>query len=442
MDGGKQLSINGHQQMSLFGDSYENSNEPEFDLLDSSWPKHQTREFFPNTLIVDFSHFVNYLAQQPIQLTKKKEYIPAKHLTEINKRLTIKANDVTKHSQQEYYPYIHFFYHMALAARLIKKESTDSNITYVKLTKRWNKFNQLTNTEKYIFLLETFWIDMDWALTSDVHYNPIHLMIEDVFSKLLNKNSSLQLNNKYSLLYRYTRYWNHFFLYLEWLGIWVCESDIEEIKRSHKKNYYYAKSITLTSFGEKVIPILLKERPPQLWNIPFRRETGEVNPIPGTELDTTEHCLDQTNDLKQQEPTSFYKAFVKIFPKGSLQKTLPRRNCQFIPGLYTFKITDSNKSWREVTLTSKDTMEDLHQFILQSFGFDDDHLYSFFMDGKKWSKVSIVSPFDHSGDPIASQVTIGSVGLYAGQRFMYLYDYGDEWIFIITVEHITEHNES
>lgn len=28
-------------------------------------------------------------------------------------------------------------------------------------------------------------------------------------------------------------------------------------------------------------------------------------------------------------------------------------------------------------------MEDLHIIILDAFGFDDDHLYSFFMDGEK-----------------------------------------------------------
>lgn len=75
---------------------------------------------------------------------------------------------------------------------------------------------------------------------------------------------------------------------------------------------------------------------------------------------------------------------------------------------------------------------------MKAFEFDDDHLYSFFMDGKKWSNHSIVAPFDSSGHPVASDVTIGGAGLYAGQRFMYLFDYGDEWQFTITVTHINE----
>lgn len=50
----------------------------------------------------------------------------------------------------------------------------------------------------------------------------------------------------------------------------------------------------------------------------------------------------------------------------------------------------------------------------------------------------IVSPLDNSGDPNAAEITVGSIGLHPGQRFMYLFDYGDEWTFTITVGQIQE----
>lgn len=60
------------------------------------------------------------------------------------------------------------------------------------------------------------------------------------------------------------------------------------------------------------------------------------------------------------------------------------------------------------------------------------------MDGVKWSNLSIVSPGDHSGNPNAAETTIGSVGMHRGQRFLYLFDYGAEWTFTVTVDDIQE----
>ncbi|MEN1967515.1 hypothetical protein WMZ97_05485 [Lentibacillus sp. N15] len=89
-------------------------------------------------------------------------------------------------------------------------------------------------------------------------------------------------------------------------------------------------------------------------------------------------------------------------------------------------------------MSATHTMEDLHHTILQAFQFNDDHLYSFFMDGKKWSHNCIVSPLDDGGGQNAASITIGSIGMHPRKRFLYLYDYGDEWIFTITVDHIQD----
>src|SRR5699024_1628331 len=151
----------------------------------------------------------------------------------------------------------------------------------LEITGRWNDYKQLTDTEKYFFLLETFWVDLNWADILNQNTNPIILVIEDIFTKLLDTK---QLQLKKSLLARLTYNWNYFFLYLEWFGLWVCETDIENIESANRKTEYYVNSILLTPFAEKIVPILLNDRHPQVWNIPYRRENGEVNPIPGSKL--------------------------------------------------------------------------------------------------------------------------------------------------------------
>ncbi len=55
------------------------------------------------------------------------------------------------------------------------------------------------------------------------------------------------------------------------------------------------------------------------------------------------------------------------------------------------------------------------------------------MDGKKWSDDCITSLFDDYGHSQANKVQVGDLPLESGQRFFYLYDFGDEWMFTVEV---------
>jgi hypothetical protein len=57
------------------------------------------------------------------------------------------------------------------------------------------------------------------------------------------------------------------------------------------------------------------------------------------------------------------------------------------------------------------------------------------MDGIPWSDEKFTSPYEDEG-PYADEVRIGELGLVKGQTFLYLFDYGDEWRFRVTLEEI------
>ena len=89
--------------------------------------------------------------------------------------------------------------------------------------------------------------------------------------------------------------------------------------------------------------------------------------------------------------------------------------------------------------------------IQEAFDFDADHLYSFFMSGKAWdiSDFEYYHPEADGGPPEANMrtlfslirgskpeprlpattVRIESLNLEPKQKFLYLFDYGDEWQF-------------
>ncbi|WP_188725856.1 hypothetical protein [Lentibacillus populi] len=278
----------------------------------------ENRKVFPSSLVIDFDRFMNYAEHQSIQLGSSGKCISAEHLPAINERFIEHQKDITNNKHQEQYPYIHLFYYLASSGKLLKKTSNPLNKRQLQVTERWNMYQRLTDTEKYLFLLETFWVDTNWAKLLNQPINFVHFLLPDLLTKLIESKTRNFLLNEDSLLTNLITEWNYFFLYLEWFGIWVCETN------EQTRHDYFPKQITLTIFGKNVAPILLKSRNLGKWNIALRCEYGEVDPIPGSSFpDFPNDKFPIKSNNRDHRPQHFYEAFTHLFPKRDLQTTLP-----------------------------------------------------------------------------------------------------------------------
>jgi Plasmid pRiA4b ORF-3-like protein len=94
---------------------------------------------------------------------------------------------------------------------------------------------------------------------------------------------------------------------------------------------------------------------------------------------------------------------------------------------------DARKIWREIELRADQTLADLGGLIPSAFGFDDDHLWSFFLSGKPWDRASeyayLTEPsvLGEASKRNADRLRVRDAP--AGREFLYLFDYGDEWHF-------------
>ncbi|MBR1623000.1 MAG: hypothetical protein IJ675_03730, partial [Pseudobutyrivibrio sp.] len=79
------------------------------------------------------------------------------------------------------------------------------------------------------------------------------------------------------------------------------------------------------------------------------------------------------------------------------------------------------------------TLDDLADLILESVGFDDDHLYDFEIDGEYYERMP--SDFDPCEK---SNVKIYSTSLKKGTKFFFNFDYGDCWRFEIKVAKVID----
>jgi hypothetical protein len=135
---------------------------------------------------------------------------------------------------------------------------------------------------------------------------------------------------------------------------------------------------------------------------------------------------------------TFLSPFLSCFPKSSVDLSsintilFEQDEVNFESRVFDFKVSLGKKCYRILRCLPDHTFEQLHLAIQKAFNFADDHLYSFFLDGKRFSYNVINSPHGME-PPYSHEVLISDARLRPKQRILYLFDYGDEWQFDVTV---------
>jgi hypothetical protein len=96
---------------------------------------------------------------------------------------------------------------------------------------------------------------------------------------------------------------------------------------------------------------------------------------------------------------------------------------------------------RKIEMKETQTMDELSKTIIhKSFKWDDPHLFSFFMDNKTWEGnrdkeyASHPEPDQFGRCPHSSNIQLKEFNLQKKQKFMFVYDYGDDHQFCIKVD--------
>jgi hypothetical protein len=91
------------------------------------------------------------------------------------------------------------------------------------------------------------------------------------------------------------------------------------------------------------------------------------------------------------------------------------------------------------------TLVDLHYALQSAFGWDDDHLYAFWLDGRFWTSTEehFTRPCATLGadaSPAGRSAAIGldRLGLAAGSEIAYVFDFGDEWRVRLRVQDVAD----
>jgi hypothetical protein len=93
-----------------------------------------------------------------------------------------------------------------------------------------------------------------------------------------------------------------------------------------------------------------------------------------------------------------------------------------------------------ITVGSSGHLTTLHDAIQEAFGWADDHLYSFWLDGRFWGDKE--TEYSHPGAPDSdsrtADVPLEELDLKVGAQIAYVFDYGDEWRVMLTLRERVE----
>jgi len=117
--------------------------------------------------------------------------------------------------------------------------------------------------------------------------------------------------------------------------------------------------------------------------------------------------------------------------------------------IYRFRVVLDNDTeddvFRDLEIREGDTMEDLHNIITQSFGFDGMEMASFYISDDQWNQGEEIAMMDMSeaGNEVKmmSTTVISNIIHEASTRLIYVYDFMNIWTFYVELAEIVEEAE-
>jgi hypothetical protein len=383
--------------------------------------------FSEQPILKDFDRFITYLCERPaLPLTNDKVVLKGGDSLAINEQMTsFQTTFVTARHPMKVFTLVNTFFYIAQTANLffVNTNKSGKNIVCIK-EENIRAYDALTDAEKYFFLLETFWCHIDWYEAYEENgfwagdfYR--QFVVKPTYKKITIADINLKRKGQMNPPEAY-------FAAEMFQAFGLIDMTWDDTLTARPSRYFFpCKDMTLLPLGKIILSVLVSDRPHYKW----RRCDNLMN----------FSIIAESQEKGLLEPSKFTDAFLPFFEGLTLEKRLiefplPPEARECVAGCYELKVSVTNKIYRTIRIAGTDSFDDLHDAIQAAFDFDNDHLYAFFMDGKRWSRngETYWSPMNDEGI-LADEVEIGTAGLTEGKKFLYLFDFGDEWQFSVQV---------
>lgn len=115
--------------------------------------------------------------------------------------------------------------------------------------------------------------------------------------------------------------------------------------------------------------------------------------------------------------------------------------------IYRFRVIldVSEDIFRDIEIEASSTLEDFHNTITQSFGFDGQEMASFYVSNDAWEQGEEIALFDMGETPgklrIMADTLLEDTVWEKQTKLIYVYDFLTMWTFLVELAEITERED-
>lgn len=359
-----------------------------------------------STILHDFDVLLEYIRGRDLPITGTHQ-LSLRILPEINARLAHPLQLGLKRPQQKSYPHLHGLYLLVRASGLTCVGGANKKPFLFVDDAVYQVWQSLNPTERYATLLE-IWLLRGKPEIIGEHGSRLFLIPEnfqkwiDFFAQIPDEGLQITSDSDAEYGLRYTPGWYNLGL-LELFGL---------VRVQHGSSVpgqgWRMERIHRTALGEALLALLYSE---------LCRDFDHILQLEG----------------EGKLPLGVLQPVLQpYFPAWRRNLSVPEWT--FREGAYIFKVALGH-IWRRMALPAERSLDTLASIILNTVKFDHDHLYQFSYQNRFGALDSINHPSMDNG-PWTSEVLVGDVPLRVGQVMTFLFDFGDQWEFDVTLEQV------
>jgi hypothetical protein len=361
----------------------------------------------PGPILHDFEVMLDFLREGELSLTASYQ-LPLRALSDINARLTHPLQMGLKRPQQKSYPPVHGLYLLVRASGLTYVGGTSARPVLVVDEEIYQGWARLNSVERYGVLLET-WLLRGKPEIIGERGRPMWLIPENFreaasfYSRIPGDGLAVAGNRDTEDWLKYSPGWHNLGL-LDLFGLIRVQHGPPEPGQGWRIEHIHR-----TPLGDALLAALYSGFFKDIDRIFRLEDEGEI-PF----------------GILQPVLQPYFPAWENNLPAPA--------EWTFRDGTYLFKVS-LGPVWRRIAIGATQSLDDLAAIILDAVGFDRDHLYRFSYRNRFGFFQDINHPYLDER-PYTSEMLVGDVPLHVGQTMTYLFDFGDNWEFDVTLEQI------
>jgi len=370
----------------------------------------------PGTILGDFEMLLDFIGTGGIPVGGKHGLLPLSALADLNARLAEPLRVAMKRPLQKSYPVLHGLYLLLRATGLGRVRGAGKHQRLVLDPETLASWQALNPTERYFTLLEAWLLHARGAMLGgrDTFFGGKQLFaVIQLFGAIgEDQGSAGEVIQGHSL--------NHYEVdgcNLPLLALFGLV-DLEQ-GAPGPKGEWRVQTVRRRPFGQALLAAA------------FTASAG-VGGIPGDEDEPGDESEDAVVGLPVPIFGALQAGLATYFPAWRNNLILPAPT--FREGVHVFRAS-LGQVWRQIAAAGSMTLDDLAYAILAAYRFDRDHLYCFLLRDPFGLPISVNAPYMNEGH-WTDETLVGQVPLEVGQAMLFVFDFGDNWRFTVTLEEV------